>query len=479
MKPKIIDMMRYFPKILVFVTTLLLSVACVKKEPDPGTEPNTHEDANANEWIYSTMVAEYLYNTRIKALDKRPSYNQSSEDFFTSLLSANPEDNDGKHAGTNSYFYSYMERVDTKTKVNMGNSLTYGFEYIFYGIKNSSDYAARVLMVYRGSPADQAGLKRGDWIIKMGNQGITSGNWTELQSGGAVALSIERANIPLTLNMPAAATVSISPVFLDTVYTLGADRIGYVVYNGFERGIGEKDYTFDNELRDAFGRLSSQNVTDLIVDLRYNPGGYVDCCQLLCSMIVPTEFLGTAFIKYEYNSNLTLTAARKYETSKNFLKQNEVSSTHLNLSRVYVLTGKWTASASELLINALRPCMEVIQVGAKTEGKNVGSLEYKSTYGITLHPIVVRILNRNNLSDYKNGFTPSTVTDELVNMDDMYPLGDGNEYLLKTTLGQITGVTTPGRAVRSVSPYAGFEPTGISSIDYRRVRGAILNNVER
>lgn len=485
MKPKIIDTMRYFPIILVFITTLLLNVACVKKEPDPGPKPNTHEDAKANEWIYSTMVAEYLYNARIKAMDKRPGYNQSSEDFFISLLSVNPEDNDGKHTNpTRSYFYSYLERADTKSRVNTGSNLTYGIEFVYYPI-DAIYRKARVLLVYKNSPAEAAGLQRGDWIMKIDNQSITQNNVTALVSGESVRLTVVRKNMTLpVITMSAAITMNISPVFLDTVYTLGTDQVGYLVYNSFDHGDGEKDYTYDNELRSAFSRFKARNVTDLVVDLRYNPGGYVDCCQLLCSMIAPSGSLGTTFVKYEFNKELT--AAKKYKSSLDFFKVAEVANCHIDLKRVYVLTGQWTASASELLINALAPSMNVIQVGATTEGKNVGSLEYKSTYGITLHPIVTKILNSLGKSDYKDGFTPVRgetdewlVKDQQGNYKDMYPLGDVNEYLLKMALDEITGATFDARVTRTTSTDVPLLPLGNSSIDYRRVRGSILENVER
>ena len=119
---------------------------------------------------------------------------------------------------------------------------------------------------------------------------------------------------------------------------------------------------------------------------------------------------------------------------------------HLS-GRVYVLTGSRTASASELIINGLKPYMEVFLIGDVTYGKNVGSIslydenDSRNTWG--MQPIVVKVYNSLNQSDYSQGFSPD-VEDKDNNLY-IYPLGDLREELLSKAIEKITGVPSPGR----------------------------------
>jgi C-terminal processing protease CtpA/Prc len=215
------------------------------------------------------------------------------------------------------------------------------------------------------------------------------------------------------------------------------------MYNGFYA-------PYDTKLNDAFGYLKSEGITDLVLDLRYNGGGSVSTATYLASMITG-QFNGKVFAKQEWN-----TKANKYfeSTNPNGLRNfftNKIGTTpinSLNMTKVYILTTGGTASASELVINGLKPYISVIQIGTTTEGKNVGSITlYDSpTFGRTnvnknhkyaMQPIVFKIVNSEGFGDYFSGLVPTHTLAETISTYGV--LGNENEPLLKAAIGKITG----------------------------------------
>jgi len=216
-----------------------------------------------------------------------------------------------------------------------------------------------------------------------------------------------------------------------------------LVYNGFFSG-------FDSQLNQAFNSFSAQGVTHLIVDLRYNSGGSVNTATYLASMITG-QFDGQVFAKQQWNqkvedfyneSNPELLINRYTNSLGNGTPINS-----LNLTKVYVITSKSSASASELLINGLNPYIDVVQIGDVTTGKNVGSITvYDSpTFGsqnknpnhkYAMQPIVLKIVNKDGFGEYQDGLQPSTLLKE--NLGNLGTLGDVDEPLLSTTIGIIT-----------------------------------------
>lgn len=449
----------------LFVVALVCcvgSVSCTKDPVDNNTQDpdDTYSaDAEANRWIYSQMVTQYLYNDYTKSVT--PNYNQTCELFFTQLLSRDAADNDGKHTGDKNYFYSYMERTG-QTKASSGVSSEYGMDCMYYYTSSSRRYiSARVLFVVEGSPADRAGIRRGDWIVGIDGRPIGANETAAVESGGAAELQIERMSLRQidtidgleiydyettyegTVAIEAAETMDISPILMDTVFTYGGKKIGYLVYNEFNTGPGGvSDVTYDNQLKEVFASFQQEKIDELILDLRYNPGGYASSCQLLCSMIAPRSALGDVFCYRKMNDDLD----RIYGmVEMDFFTESEMAPYNLDMDRVFVLSGAYTASASELVINSLRPYMNVYLIGTQTEGKNVGSIEItSSTHGITLHPIYSQAFNKNKQSDYSQGFIPDEEVDEIKNQDQLLPLGDSRELLMRYALARITNTPVAG-----------------------------------
>jgi C-terminal processing protease CtpA/Prc len=190
----------------------------------------------------------------------------------------------------------------------------------------------------------------------------------------------------------------------------------------------------------------------LVLDLRFNSGGSESAAQSLASFIGKGVDVNKTFARRQYNSSVETEIKKDPDLGETYLttrfqaKAANVGS-QLNGGRVYVLTSSRTASASELIINALKPFMDVFLIGDVTYGKNVGSItlydedDATNTWG--MQPIVVKVFNSLNQSDYGAGFQPNVIDED--NGLYLYPLGDQREALLAQAIGQITGASTNGR----------------------------------
>lgn len=456
-------------------------------DPEGGGE-TPHADAAANKWIYENMERVYLYKHIYPVANLN--YNQPCESFFTSILSSDTRnDNDGKVKNGKHVFYSYMERTGASKTMAAVGSNSYGFEYLAYDIKSMNlnhggsivEALARVLYVMPDSPASKAGLKRGDWIYSYNGTPLTLNNYSDIATGAAVKFAIWESSMvgnsvyftpKWDVNVTAAASIGTNPVYIDTVYTsVAPGNIGYLVYNSFstspDGGGFNSNGIYVTALKEAFARFKSKGIDHLVVDLRYNPGGYIECCRLLGSLIIDQRYLGETFVtlKYNgYNSNATY----------KFYKAGDVPQ-NVDMSKIYVLTTSWTASASELLINTLRPYgIEVVIIGNTTEGKNVGSTEYNSSkHGVKINPIVCQLYNKDDKSDYKTGFAPQYTRDEFHNFNQLLPLGDIAEPLLKTAIDLINGIAVSASTEPGTKSDAGIKPL-TPSFTGRSVQGAII-----
>jgi C-terminal processing protease CtpA/Prc len=229
------------------------------------------------------------------------------------------------------------------------------------------------------------------------------------------------------------------------------------MYNGF---IGSANN--DVALNNVFGEFKSEGVNELVLDLRYNPGGSVRSAIWLASMITG-DYTGETLIKRQWNSEIqqsfeaenpealidTFQDAIVYRNSNGETLVNEAIN-HLNLNRVYVLTSPNSASASELVINGLKPYIEVIQIGTKTAGKYQASTtiydspELVNKQGVNplhnyaLQPLIFKISNANDVTDFDDGLSPSIAYEEQLGAFGI--IGDVEEPLLKKALNAIEGI---------------------------------------
>jgi carboxyl-terminal processing protease len=181
-------------------------------------------------------------------------------------------------------------------------------------------------------------------------------------------------------------------------------KIGYYVYNLFVVGMGRHKTALRIRLgkwTQVFASFQSAGITDLIIDLRFNSGGAESATVNLASLVGKGVDDSKVFTIREYNSLVEAEIKRDPDLGAGFLdvefinKSQNIGS-QLTNNRVYILTGTRTASASELLVNGLRPYMDVFLIGSTTVGKDVGSISLfndddpRNTWG--MQPIVTKVV---------------------------------------------------------------------------------------
>lgn len=434
----------------LFVAGFIVSVsACQQKSEDvtPQASATTNDNTTINDWILQNMQEVYYWNDKIPA---NPDKTLSPDLFFDSLL--NKYDATTNPTGDR---FSWIEQdANTLTAELSGQTTTTGMEFNLYlRSSGSTSVIAQVLYVLPGSPAATAGIKRGDIISKVNGQSITTSNYSDLLFSGtnftfgfATVSGSSLVDTDKTISVTA-TTFQENPVFLDSVYTVGSKKVGYLVYNQFVPGANGSDAgEYDAQVDAVFSNFKTQGVNELVLDLRYNPGGYTSSSANLASLIGKGISSSKLYFREEWNSSITPELQKAYGSSffiQNFLDKSQ--NIGANLSRVFVLTTDHTASASELIINGLRPYMTVTTIGTTTYGKNVGSITITDDTGKIkwgMQPIVFKSYNSAGTSDYSTGFTPNVEVNEPINL---LPLGDTNEALLKAALSQISGSTANGR----------------------------------
>jgi carboxyl-terminal processing protease len=340
-------------------------------------------------------------------------------------------------------------------------------ENLFQGItkNNGVDFGLRykqgstteifgwVRYIIPNSDASNKPIQRGSIFYAVNGTALTTSNYQSLLSTDDYTVNLANYdNGAITPNGQSVALTKTelteNPIFQKQVITAGTHKIAYLVYNGFTAN-------FDGQLNSAFGEFTAAGATDLVLDLRYNSGGSVQTAARLASMITG-QFNGQLFAKQQWNAAIQsyFEANNPGQLVNNF--SNSIGSStinSLNLSKVYILTTKSTASASELVINGLKPYIDVVQIGDVTTGKNVGSITlYDSpTFGrenrsskhkYAMQPIVIKTINKDGFGDYQAGLQPTIPLIE--NLNDLSQLGNQQELLLSAA---IQSITTGGRRI--------------------------------
>lgn len=441
-------------KIILILTVLLVIFSCKKEEIVVPKDANGLEYSTVNQWLYDVMSQLYYWNYTL------PVYKSSTanpNDYFATLKN--------KDDRFSAVFDDYTEIANALNGVSAGEV---GFEFqLFRESSQNSNVIGEVSYVKPGTNAKNAGVKRGMLFRKINGQQLTMTNYSVLLGyffDNSPSVLVNFATItnnsiyelgPISINK--VANYQENPVYLDSVYTVENKKIGYLVYNFFTNDPGDETLSYDIALNNVFAKFKQQNVTELIVDLRYNHGGSMSSAVSLASMMVPNLAPNMVYAYTQFNSNYTnyfnSTEFKNayplehpfytnFETTIDVSTTNKVPVQNIGskLQRIFFLTGSGTASASEMVINGLKPFLPCILIGDTTVGKNVGSTLVHDTENAknkwATMPIILKYFNKDHKSDFTMGFAP----DFKVNDDTEHQLGDITEGQLAAAIYQITGV---------------------------------------
>ena len=456
---------------LLLLSIFALLLSCREKNVVPDGNP---VDTEVNSWIYDNMKTWYFWNDKLPA---SPDFKPDPQSFFQSILykydaTLRP---DGDR-------FSWLQESADELKASLsGETTSTGLEFrLIRYASGADDLFGVVTYAIKGSPAEKAGFRRGDFFTHVNGQKLTVGNYSNLLYTGSEAkvftlgeLDADKKVVSsaVTRTVPP-AVIQADPVFFDTTFVKGDKRVGYLVYHQFIPGPnGSSNNLYDQELEKVFADFKSKNVNELVIDFRYNRGGYVSSATQIASLIGKGTSDKDVFYYKEYNKTVTPDLEKQY--GKDYFHDNFLNKTQNlggNLNRVFFLTSTSTASASELVINGLKPFMNLFLIGGKTTGKNVGSITLSDKskrikWGI--QPIVSRSSNSLHSSDYTAGFTPDVAKTEGTLL---YPYGDPRDPLLGEALFQIFGTRIARRGVEEVDlPNVG--PEVHSSIDQHAAGG--------
>ena len=353
-------------------------------------------ETEINKWVYDRMKHYYLWYDQLPE-EKTLQYGQDPSSFFYSLLA----DDDGK----NGALYSRIEYDESLLRASSQDDKTYGFEYRLIRVAGRDELIAQILYVYKNSPAADAGLKRGELILSINGNPLTSSNYADYLDNPQTAAEMQMGEMVSSTHFCKSRLVKIekptsikeNPIYMDTVIHIQNRNIAYLMYNSF-------DEDFDDDLRMAFRKFKEQQADEFILDLRYNHGGSVSCAQLLATMLIPKEYLGKEFVYLKYNELIN-----KQEDIL-FDKSIIGRGVNMDLSHLYIITGNETASASEAIINGIRPYLNanLIQVGETTFGKNVGQilLTNEKWQSLEVWPTAFYLFNSEDYGDYSEGLRP-------------------------------------------------------------------------
>lgn len=465
-------MKKLTPIWLLLITLSLMTISC-KEEPIP--EPEVPEiTRRVNSFIKGIMTDIYYWADNVPDIDVR--YEADPEEYFDKLLHAEDK-------------WSYItDDVQQLEDSFQGVETTFGYSLAFGRFSNTGNIFALVEFVYPNTPAAEAGIKRGDILIQNDGNDLTDQNYTDLLYAPQVELTLGVSKedgihtVPGTVSL-VAKKLNLDPVMITSVVEHEGKKIGYLFYAQFI-------HNYNSRLNEAFSYFLEQGITDLVVDLRYNPGGTTLAARHLCSSIAPLDVVNnnSVLVTYQWNhSYQTMFESEKVESQ---LRERFISDVpnKLGLNNVYILTGPGTASASELTITGLRPYMDVTTIGGTTYGKYTASLtftpddyyrdenRYKDIDNWGLQPIVLRYANSEGVTDFKDGFTPDiAVSDDLLSG---IPLGDKEEPLLKAAIEDITGTQVIAQKKAQITT-TGFElfDRGFSKFDDNK-RELLINDFD-
>ena len=404
------------------------------------TGPSSCTTASQNLWVRDAMNEVYYWYQFMPSGVVPTRYN--SPEAYLEAVRYRPIDNS----------FSYI------TTAAASDAFYSDSQFIGYGFGNQTTaQEIRVLQVYNDSPASEAGLSRGDRIVTVNGRTVSS-----MVTDGTIGSAFGAADVGVASTIEwetlggerrsarmVKRLVTIPTVSLTSVVDLEGRKVGYLFFRNFVT-------PSTAALTEAFEALKAAGATELVLDLRYNGGGLVDVAVHLASLIGGARTNGQVMLNYVHNDKL----AAQFNKTTRFSNPQQA----LNLQRLVVIATRSSASASELVINSLRPYIPVTIIGDSTYGKPVGQYGLRFCDKI-LYPVAFSIKNSNFEGDFFDGLTVDCPAGD----DYTHQLGDSNEASFAEALTFLrTGACSPRTTAERVgalrvSPVV-FTPTGWASI---------------
>ncbi|MCO6498512.1 MAG: hypothetical protein J5I50_12715 [Chitinophagaceae bacterium] len=433
---------QYLLPIVIFISALsLFAVSCKKSGSGGGSTDKQLSDSDSLKYLmYRTMQKSYVDGGRDKNYDL-PSYfwykqvpetdplNKTFSDApaLLNYMKGFPKDGQGRQIDT----YSFLDDGTTDEQIQGGVAGDKGLEVTF-AYDNNSNIILVVLYADKNSPAGLAGVRRG-WVISKINgtdvvyDGPNGTNYNRTVNAlfydASASFTFKKPDGSTTTTTLASANYQINPVLFDTVYDIGTRKVGYFVFYTFSNVTSGGSPTLTKtELDRVFNKFSNNFVTDVIVDLRYNHGGSTNTAEYLTTQLAPSSVAGKEMYHFEFNDKLT---AHKTEIGLPDIVNFQTGGTLSQLQNIFFIVNSQSASASELVINNLKPYTNVQMVGDTTRGKPAGFFTftlsiYKNgieTFLADLYAINFVTKNSANQGDYYRGMIPDKLAADYVGYD--------------------------------------------------------------
>ncbi|MFZ6655733.1 DUF4214 domain-containing protein [Undibacterium sp. TJN19] len=399
----------------------------------PDSLANICTPTGEKSWVRAHLDDVYLWYHDI--INVPPTQYSTPQDYFQALIVKSKD-----------RFSFTSEQGSIDDYFQSGEDVNYGYNLVREGSK------IRIRYVQPGSPADIAQLKRGTTIISVDGVGLGSyiedpqyyalyplkseTHSFEVQDTGAIASRV----VTMT-----AKTVTTAPVLQNQVLNVNGKKIGYMVFTDHIR-------TAEAPLVSSMRSFQQAGIDELVLDLRYNGGGYLYIANELASMIGGSKVSNQVFEQLQFNdkhADETADNTSTFSDTDNYYRPLP----KLNLPRVFVLTGSGTCSASESIINGLTPFMQVILIGNTSCGKPYG---FRQTNNCNTAYFAIQFAGVNAVGkgDYTNGFTPAcTVSDDL-----NHDLGNTAESRLSAALTYARTGACPASSFSPAPPPALSNP---------------------
>lgn len=447
----------------LFAPAILLALVFVscKKEDSASTQPQPQPPATGNvnpadRWKDTALA----YTRDIYLWYKQIPANFNAKDYADQAALMAAIRNYSTEPGFSAPVDRWSFAINKQEWDNLSGGVSEDFGLNIFFLREGD---LRVRAVERRSSAGMAGVKRGWQITKInGNTNMTTNNADfivqNIYNSKSAAVTFKKpdgTSVDLNLN---ASSYQEDPVYLDSVYTINSKKVGYLVFNSF---LGDTAQVYSAFNR-AFSNFSSQGVQDLVVDLRYNGGGYVSVAEKLANYLVPSSGNGGVMLTQKFND--------KYSAWNETARFQKMGS--LNLNRIFFIVSGSTASASELLINSLKPYMNVLLLGERdTHGKPVGyfPIPVDSWY---ILPVSFLTVNKDGVGNYYNGLAVNNKVADGLDKN----WGDVTEISFASALKYIqTGsfrTSAPGEVSRSFEQNPAVI-SGNTKLDAPNFKGAI------